>query len=228
VRRLRFVTIVAVLAAATCGGGTSPAPTAPGGAGDTIVGLEVSCPSSLLIGQKGPCLAVARLSTGQTPVVSPEAAWSSARPDVVAVEPVGVVAGRSAGQASISASYRGRQASALVSVTEEDALRITAAAHQGEFRPATVATMWLQGYYAVASAPGAKLSLRITDQNGIVATTTPLGVVKGGDFFLLSSTFMVPEASTQVCRTAILEVGSLTIAEPQSNESGLWCIPIRR
>jgi hypothetical protein len=230
--RLCAVAVLAAIAATGCGDGTSTPPTAPGaggpGGGDTIVGLDVSCPSTLLIGQKGPCLAVARLSTGQTPVLPLEAAWSSTRSDVVGVDALGVVAGRSAGQASISASYRGRQATALVSVTEEDALRITAAAHQGEFRPGTVATMWLQGYYSVASAPGAKLSLRITDQNGTITTTTPLGVVKGGDFFLLSSTFTVPDASTQVCRTAILEVGSTTIAEPHSNESGLWCLPVRR
>jgi hypothetical protein len=230
-RPLRVVAVLAALGVTGCGDGTRTPPTAPGGGpagGDTIVGLDVSCPPSLLIGQKGPCLAVARLSTGQTPVVSLDAAWSSTRSDVVAVDALGVVAGRSAGQAGISASYRGRQTTALVSVTEEDALRITAAAHQGEFRPGIVVTMWLQGYYSVASAPGAKLSLRITDQNGTIATTTPLGVVKGGDFFLLSSTFTVPDASTQVCRTAMLEVGPTTIAEPHSNESGLWCLPIQR
>jgi hypothetical protein len=31
-----------------------------------------------------------------------------------------------------------------------------------------------------------------------------------------------------VCRTAVLEVGSVTIEEPHSKEFPLWCIPIRR
>ena len=200
-------------------------PTAPGAGDAEVVALEVSCPASLLIGQRGPCVALAHFRSGQALVF--ESTWSSARPEVVTVDTQGVVNGRSAGQAVISASYRGREGTALISVTAEDALRITAAANQGEFRPGTTVTMWLQGYYSVASAETGRLSLRITDQAGTITTSLPLTVSKGGDFFLLSSTFVVPEGSTQVCRTAILEVGSVTVAEPRSNESGLWCISIR-
>ena len=112
-------------------------------------------------------------------------------------------------------------------VTAEDALRIKAAAEQGDFRPGTTVTMWLQGYYSVASAETGRLSLRITDQTGTITTTTPATVAKGGDFFLLSTTFVVPQTSAQVCRTAILEVASVTIAEPTTNASGLWCVSIR-
>ena len=205
-------------------------PTSPGGApggNADILALDVSCPPSLLIGEKGPCLAVARLRSGQTPVVNVDAAWSSTRPEVVAVEALGVVNGRSAGQAVVSATYRGREGAASVSVTAEDALRIRAAAAQGDFRPGSTVTMWLQGYYSVASADAGRLSLRITDQGRTITTTSPLTVAKGGDFFLLSSTFVVPQDSAEVCRTAILEVASVTIAEPRSNASGLWCIPIR-
>jgi hypothetical protein len=205
---------------------TSPSGSGPNGEAD-ILALEVSCPGPLLIGEKGPCIAVARLRSGQAPLVSFDATWSSTRPDVVAVDTLGVVNGRSAGQAVVSASYRGREGAASVSVTAEDALRVKAAAEQGEFRPGTTVTMWLQGYYSVASADAGRLSLRISDQTGTISTTSPLTVAKGGDFFLLSSTFVVPQASAQVCRTAILEVGVLTIAEPTSNASGLWCIPIR-
>ena len=114
-------------------------------------------------------------------------------------------------------------------VTAEDALRIaTGQAQQGDFRPGSTVTMWLQGYYSVASAETGRLSLRISDQTGTVTTTPPMTVAKGGDFFLLSSTFVVPQSSVEVCRTAILEVGPVTVAEPKSNASGLWCIPIRR
>ncbi len=192
-----------------------------------MLSLDVSCPASLLIGEKAPCIAVARMRSGQAPVVSFDAAWTSTRPELVAVDALGVATGRSAGQALVSASYRGREASASIGVTAEDALRVRAGAEQGEFRPGTTVTMWLQGYYSVASADTARLSLRITDQAAIIATTPPSTVAKGGDFFLLSITFVVPQTSTRVCRTAVLEVGSVTITEPHPSASGLWCIPIR-
>ena len=89
-------------------------------------------------------------------------------------------------------------------------------------------TMWLQGYYSVASAATGRLSLKISDQTGIITTTAPFTVARGGDFFLLSSTFVVPETSVEVCRTAFLEVGSVTVAEPHSKDFPLWCIPLRR
>jgi hypothetical protein len=191
--------------------------------------VEVSCPTSLLIGQKGPCIAVARLRSGQAPVVSLEATWSSTRPEVVAVDALGIVNGRSAGQAAVSASYRDRQAAATVVVSAEDGLRIDSGqAHQGDFSPGSTVTMWLQGYYSVASADNGLLSLRVSDQTRTISTTTPVVVAKGGDFFLLSSTFVIPDDSVEVCRTAILQVGSITIAEPNSKSFPLWCIPIRR
>jgi hypothetical protein len=146
---------------------------------------------------------------------------------VVTVDGLGVVAGQSAGQAIISASYRGRNAAVPVSVTAEDALRIRAAAEQGEFRSGTTVTMWLQGYYSVATAESGRLRLQISNQAGPIHSTAPSTVARGGDFFLLSSTFVVPQGSTEVCRMAILEVGSVTIAEPQSNDSGFRCISIR-
>ncbi len=208
-------------------------PTSPSGGattgGSDVLAIEVSCPTSLLIGEKGPCIAVARLRSGQAPLVSFDATWSSTRPEVVAVDTLGIVNGQSAGQAIVSASYRGRQGAATLSVTAEDALRIdTGQGQQGDFRPGSTVTMWLQGYYSVASAETGRLSLRISDQTGTITTTSPLTVAKGGDFFLLSSTFVVPQDSVEVCRTAVLEVASVTIAEPKSKASGLWCIPIRR
>jgi hypothetical protein len=193
-----------------------------------VLALDVSCPASLLTGQRGPCLAIARLRTGQTPVVSFDATWSSTQPDVVTVDAQGTVHGRSAGTTVVSATYRGREGSAPVVVTAEDAVRVVAAAEQGDFRPGTTATMWLQGYYSVASAENGRLSLRISDQVGAIATTAPLTVSRGGDFFLLSSTFIVPQGSTQVCRTAVLEVGSVTIMEPTSDAPGLRCIAVRQ
>jgi hypothetical protein len=224
----RVVVLITTVGLTACG--DAPAPTSPTGTpggGTDLLSVEVSCQSSLLIGERNPCIAVARFRSGQAPLVSFDATWSSSRPDIVAVDSQGVAKGVSAGQALITASYRGRDANASVAVTAEDALRIRAAAQQGEFKPGTTVTMWLQGYYSVASAETGRLSLRINDQSGTIATTVPSIVSKGGDFFLLSSTFVVPQTSTQVCRMAILEVGSMTIAEPQANVSELSCVTVR-
>jgi hypothetical protein len=197
--------------------------------GDQLLGLSVSCPAALLIGERQPCIAVASYASGRQPLVSFDSAWSSSRPDVVVVDHLGVSTGKAAGEATVVAAYQARQAAAVIRVTEEDALRISSGqAHQGDFRPGMTVTMWLQGYYSVASAETGRLSLRVTDQARTVATTSPLTVPRGGDSFVLSSTFVVPQDSVEVCRTAVLEVGAVTIAEPQSKSFPLWCIPIAR
>jgi hypothetical protein len=203
--------------------GPNPSP------GDQLLAFTLSCQPGLLVGERSPCVAVASYRSGRQPVVSFESTWSSSSPDVVAVDGLGVMTGRSAGQANVTASYDGRQASFVVGVTAEDALRISSGqAHQGDFTPGSTVTMWLQGYYSVASAATGRLSLKITDQQGTITTTAPLTVTRGGDAFLLSSTFTVPSSSEEVCRTAVLEVGSQTISEPSSKTFLLWCIPIRR
>lgn len=209
------------------GGLTTPSPMPA--ASDQLLGLAVSCQVALLIGERAPCIAVASYASGRQPLVSFDSAWSSSRPDVVAVDHLGISTGKSAGEATVTASYQARQATAVIVVTEEDALRISSGqAHQGNFRPGATVTMWLQGYYSVASGDSGRLNLRIADQTHTVASTAPLTVAKGGDLFLLSSTFVVPQDSIEVCRTAVLEVGSVTIAEPQSKSFPLWCIPIAR
>jgi hypothetical protein len=129
----------------------------------------------------------------------------------------------------IAASYRGRQGSAPVIVSVEDGLRVGAAAEQGDFRAGSAVTMSLVGYYSVASSDTGRLTLRITDQGGTTVAMSPARTVgRGGDSFVLSSTFVVPQAATQVCRTAILEAGVTVLAEPRSNDSGLWCIAVRQ
>jgi hypothetical protein len=228
----RVLTGAGILGVAACGtddtvGPTTPSP--PPGAGDRLLALTVSCQGDLLIGERAPCIAVASYGSGRQPLVSFDSTWSSSRPDVVAVDATGVSTGRSAGEAAVTASYQGRQASAAIVVTEKDALRIASGqGHGGDFTPGSTVTMWLQGYYSVASAATGRLSLKISDQNGTIVTTAPSTVARGGDFFLLSSTFVVPNDSIEVCRTAVLQVGSLTIEEPHSKDFPLWCIPIRR
>ena len=175
-RALSAAAAAAALGLAACAGERTT-PTAPSGPTDPneILTLVLDCPSSLLIGQRAPCVAVATLRSGQTPVVSFDATWSSSRPESVSVDATGLLTGRTAGQASVSASFRGKQASASVAVTEEDALRLASGqGHQGDFRPGSTVTMWLQGYYSVASADTGRLSLRISDQNGTIMATPPV------------------------------------------------------
>jgi hypothetical protein len=221
-----LIAAVAIAWIAACEAGSPTAPAVPGSDAG-VISIDVSCPLTLLIGERAPCVAVARLRSGRQATVGFESTWSSARPDVVAVDMQGVVTGRSAGQATVSGLYGGREGVATIVVTAEDALRLRAAADQGEFRPGATVTMWLQGYYSVASADTARLSLRITDQTGVIAASQPLAVSRGGDFFLLSSTFVVPQGSSRVCRTAVLEVGSAQITEPSSTDSDLWCVAVR-
>jgi hypothetical protein len=146
---------------------------------------------------------------------------------VVAVDAIGTLTGRSGGQTVVTATYQGHSAQVSVSVIFEDALRITGALDQGEFRPATTVTMYLQGYYSVASADAGRLRLRISDQAGIVTHGPPTTVARGGDMFLLSTSFVVPQTSTKVCRAAVLEVGDVTISAPDPAGSTLACVAIR-
>lgn len=223
--------VTATIGVASCGGeGPPTAPTTGGAFGASgVLGVEVACPPSLLIGQRGPCVAAARLPSGRIPVIPFEATWSSTRPDVVAVDPAGLVVGRAAGEAVVSVTYLGWQAAVRIVVTAEDALRIDIGqGQQGDFRPGSTVTMWLQGYYSVASADSGRLSLRISDQNGPITSTAPVTVARGGDLFVMSSTFVIPEESVSVCRTAVLEIGPVTITAPSGDLAALWCIRIQR
>lgn len=83
-----------------------------------VLAFNVTCPTPLVVGQKAPCTAVARLASGLNPMVSFDSSWSSSRPDIVLAEALGVVTGRLRGQAQVSASYRGHQASTTIEVIE--------------------------------------------------------------------------------------------------------------
>ena len=215
-----------------CGGDGSAGPAAPSptpAADDQLLALSVSCQPSLLVGESAPCIAVASYRSGRQPLVSFESAWSSSLPDVVSVDNLGVSTGKSPGQATVTAAYGGRRASSVTIVIAEDALRISSGqAQQGDFRPGATVTLWLQGYYSVASADTARLNLKITDESGVIATTAPLSVSRGGNSFVMSATFVVPDTSVEICRTAVLQVGPVTVAEPHSKDYPLWCVPVRR
>ena len=50
------------------------------------------------------------------------------------------------------------------------------------------------------------------DQNGaMVSSSTPLTVPRGGERYLISTTFTLPPGATRVCRTGVLQIGSTTL-----------------
>ena len=226
----RALAAISVIGISACNGASSggPAPSAVSGGGDSLLSLSVTCvESALIVGQRAPCIAAAHYRSGRQPLVSLQSTWLSSAPHVVAVDATGLSHGKSAGQAVLSATYQGQQASAVIGVSEEDALRVSAGAYGGDFTAGSTVTMWLQGYYSVASESVGRLSLRITDQDGTITASPPLPVEKGGDSFVLSSTFVVPAGSVELCRQAVLEVGVVTIVAPTSKEYP-WCVPVRR
>jgi hypothetical protein len=81
-----------------------------------IASIEVLCASPVRVGERSLCFANARLANGAPS--RPTFEWSSSRPDVLAVEAGGMLTGRSVGDATITASYRGRQGTARVPVIE--------------------------------------------------------------------------------------------------------------
>lgn len=226
-RSLPWARLLSVLTAvAACGTGNERVPTAPGGvvSPSDVLALDLSCPPMLLVNEKRPCIAVARLRSGQAPLVSFDAAWTSTRPDVVSVDALGLAHGMVEGTSTVSASYQGRSARADIVVRAEDALKVTAAAEQGPFRPGSTVTMYLQGFYSVASAETGHLSLEISDQSFTVAATG-MTVSRGGDTFVLSIAFQVPSNATRLCRRVVLRIGGTTLVEP-SPDSAIACVPV--
>jgi hypothetical protein len=207
----------ALLTVSACGGG---APTAP--LPDTSLALECSAPA-ILAGDSVVCRAtVGLVNVGATA----SAVWTSSDPRVATSMGIGLFIGKSDGQATLTVTYSGQSVSAPLTVNLQDVIRATATSSQGSFRVGTTATMWLQGFYGVASASSGTLTLVITDQNGAtVSTSAPLIVPHGGDQYIISTTFTVPPGTTRVCRTGVLQIGTTTLTVvPQA--SLLPCVDV--
>jgi len=173
------------------------------------------------VGQNLFCGAIANLQGGGSSVIFTDGLWSSSDPGIATVAVLGLIKGRSAGQVTISTSYRGVQGAASVVVTLQDALQCdNAVADQGQFKTGMTVTMWLQGFYGVESAATGQLNLQVTDQNGgLVAASSPLTVPRGGDSFVISNTFTIPAGATRVCRTAVLQIGTMTLTSVPAAEA---------
>jgi hypothetical protein len=190
--------------ASACGSGSPTTPSSP--SSGTALTLLCNKPT-LLAGDIVVCMARAASVN-----VSTAAVWTSSDPSIARSEGIGIFVGRSEGQATLTATYDGRSASAQLTVNLEDVLRATASSDQGPFTVGATASMWLQGFYGVASADSGTLTLVITDQNGATLTTSaPQTVPHGGDRYLLKTTFTLPPGTTRVCRTGVLQIGSTTL-----------------
>ena len=171
----RIVAFSAALSmASACGSGVPTAPS-PSSAG---AGLALTCSApTLLAGDLVVCMV-----TAASVNVSTAAVWTSTNPNVATSLGIGLFMGKSEGQATLSATYSGQSVSAPLTVHLQDVLRATASTSQGSFKVGTSATLWLQGFYGVASADFGTLTLVITDQSGAtVSTSAPLTVPRGGD-----------------------------------------------
>lgn len=71
----------------------------------------------------------------------------------------------------------------------------------------STAFMSLAGFTASHPRTAEQLNLVITDQNNAVVVTSAKTVSRGGDHFVLSSTFTVPTGTKQVCAKMVLEIG---------------------
>ena len=200
----RIAAVTAALLTASACGGSVPTSPSPG----TSLALTCSAPT-ILAGDVVVCRAdLASVNVG----TSPTAVWTSSDPSIATSLGIGLFVGKSDGRATLTVTYSGQTVSAPLTVNLQDVIRATASSTQGSFRVDTTATMWLQGFYGVASANSGTLTLVIADQTGAtISTSTPLVVPRGGDRYLLSTTFTLPPGTTQVCRTAVLQIGSLTL-----------------
>jgi hypothetical protein len=162
---------------------------------------------SILAGDRVVCIA-----TTASENVSIAAIWTSSDQNIAAAQGAGLFVGKSDGQATLTATYSGQNASAPLTVHLQDMLNATASAYTGSFQVGTTATLWLQGGYGVASADSGTLTLVITDQAGTtVSTSAPQTVPHGGDRYLISTTFKLLPNTTRVCRAGVLQIGPTTL-----------------
>ena len=140
----------ALVMASACGDIRAPSAPSPG----TRLALTCDAPT-LLAGDFVVCKAtVALVNVGLRSAV-----WTSSDPNIATSLGVGLFMGKSDGQATLTATYSGQSVSAPLTVHLQDVLRASAAAYGGTFKVGTTATLWLQGFYGVASADSGTLTL---------------------------------------------------------------------
>lgn len=221
----RLAAAVLLVSVAACNDdrkvGLLPAPSV-----STVVGLDVRCPTTLLVGEVQSCVPIAHLSSGLSPSVRAES-WSSLPPGIVLLDGDGMVRGQQVGQAVVTTTFRGHTAGAIVSVPGDDAIRLRSLGPAGSLIPGALATFRATGFYAVHSAPSGRLSLVVSDDNRTLASTTPLIVPSGGDAFELAVSLVVPPSSAKICQSTVLTVGAHAVAAPSGPSAELvGCVTV--
>lgn len=216
----RLAALSAALLMACACGSRVPTPTAP----SSGTGLALACSATTILAGDA---VVCRATVGLVNVgLNPSAVWTSSAPNIATSMGVGLFHGKTEGQATLTVTYSGESVSSPLTVHLQDVLRATAAALQGSFRVGTTATMWLQGFYGVASADSGTLTLVVSDQTGAtLSTSAPLVVPRGGDRYIISTTFTLPPGTTRVCRTGVLQIGSTTLTVVP-DESLMPCVTV--
>lgn len=188
-------------------------PTTPTPVVTSLVSLEISCPASLLVGQRRSCFANGHYADdGSLRSVTP--IWSSSDPNIASIAAVanaGSVTGRGAGEAVVSSELEGKPASATVSV-RAGRFPVRQFCSHPRHVPDWAGCLdvghrsgpvWLSAHSA------GELNIEITNQDGtLVVAGTPQAVPRGGDAFVLTSAFTIPPGTTRVCRTAALQIGA--------------------
>ncbi len=196
-------------------GPTSPTPPA--------VGIHLECPPSLLIGQSGVCTATATSATGLTEFLTGLATWSVTPSEVAQSDGFGRVTGRSAGTATVRASYGEKAGAAEVVVKAEDGLVVTIGIAQGSGRVGEPATIGFSGWYAVVSGERGALAVVVRAGDGTLIVTAARDLQRGGGSFGLDASFRMPAGVGRVCGEASLRIDGRLI-EPTGPLARPICI----
>ena len=113
----------------------------------------------------------------------------------------------------MSATFGSQTAVIQVTVKAEDLVGVVSFGEYVPTRPGQSASLLVGVRYSVASAPSGEITVRFSDQNDIVATTSPMTATTGYHLVSIPATFTVPATSTKLCITAVLRVGSTTLTD---------------
>jgi hypothetical protein len=186
-------------------GPTTPTPSPP------TARIDVSCPTSLLVGESSACSASFIGATGQIEFITFTAAWSATPTEVLAIGEYSRITGRAAGTATVNVSYGGTSATANVVVKAEDGLVLTIATTQSSGRAGELATIDFFGYYSVVSADSGTIELVIRAADGRHISTARRDVTRGGGQFLLQNHFLLPPGAGRACGEASLLIAGRSV-----------------
>jgi len=171
----------------------------------------------VLVGFEQNCGAAVRVASTPLEVpVSDRVAWTTSDASVVAVSPIGHVTVRGPGQARVSATFHGQAGSALFDSTraQRDALSWVGDGITGQLKPGNSVSVGMDLAYSVVSAAAGTLTVRVTDQDGQIATSPERVVANRSSHLFVDVSFTIPRSSTRLCWSGSLVVGVATLTVP--------------